>query len=596
MSKSLLTVFVFLFSTIVTAQTKTLPEKLKGLDEYMAKTLKDWNTPGAGVAVVKNGQVIWMKGYGYRDYDKKLPVTSTTLFQIASNTKLFTATAVGMLVEQGKLEWDKPVKSFVPSIKFYNNELDNTVTIRDMLSHRTGISRHDLIWYKSDFTRAQLFEKLKYLEPSQPIRQSFLYNNLMYAASGQIIELLTQKKWEAYLQENILNPLNMKSTVFSIADMRRNPDHFVPYNERRDTSLLYQVPWLEDTDGLGPAGSLISNLEDMSHWLIAQMNSGMYNGKAVIPNSVIKATLEPSIPEFNGSLAKGYTEMLNPVYGMGRGTVSYRGHLLADHGGDLTGIHSQISFMPQDSLGVIVFVIGDQGQPLYNIISYNIYERLLGMSLTPWSERRLAEMKKGKQAGREGRKAAGIGQVKGTKPSHPLDDYLGDFANDTYGTIHITKHGSDSMQFAFHDISLPMGHFHYDRFDTPNDEVDGLFSINYRTSPQGEVDGFDISLDEGNAVFNRVADASLSTLATLNNYTGKYQIGSTIIEVVVKNDNKLFAVIPGTPQLELIPYKARVFKSKDYPDLILEFMITDGKVTAMKQKDPSGEYVIKRMQ
>ncbi|RYF49650.1 MAG: penicillin-binding protein, partial [Cytophagaceae bacterium] len=371
------------------------------------------------------------------------------LFQIASNTKLFTATAVGMLVNEGKLEWDKPVKTFVPAINFFNDELNNTVTVRDMLSHRTGISRHDLIWYKSGFTRAELFEKLKYLEPSQPLRQGFLYNNLMYAASGYIIELLTKKTWEAYLKENILGPLNMRNTVFSIADMRKDPDHFVPYNERRDTSTLFQVPWLEETDGLGPAGSLISNLEDMSHWLIAQMNKGMYNGKQVIPAAVVAATMEPAITTFNGSLAKGYNEVLNPVYGLGRGSVVYRGHQLVDHGGDLTGIHSQVAMMPQDSIGVIVFVIGDQGSPLYNIISYNVFERMLGLSLTPWSERRLKEMNAGKAAARAGREKRDAGKIPGTKPSHPADDYTGDFENETYGIINIRRE-ADSMRLTFH--------------------------------------------------------------------------------------------------------------------------------------------------
>jgi CubicO group peptidase (beta-lactamase class C family) len=162
------------------------------------ETLKDWNTPGACVGVVVKDKLVFAKGYGYRDYEQKLPVTPNTLYQIASNTKLFTTIAIGMLVQEGKLDWDKPIKQYVPTIQFYNDELNNTITIRDMLSHRTGISRHDLIWYKSDFSRKELFEHVKYLEPSQPLRQGFLYNNMMYAASGHIIQLLTQKRWEDF--------------------------------------------------------------------------------------------------------------------------------------------------------------------------------------------------------------------------------------------------------------------------------------------------------------------------------------------------------------------------------------------------------------
>jgi CubicO group peptidase (beta-lactamase class C family) len=142
---------------------------------------------------------------------------------IASNTKLFTAVAAGMLVEEGKLTWDKPVRESVPAIRFYNDQLNNTVTLRDMLSHRTGITRHDTIWYKSDFTRKELFEKLVYLEPQEPMRQTFLYNNLMFAAAGYLIELQSGKTWEQFVKERILDPLKMNSTSYSIADMLKAP-------------------------------------------------------------------------------------------------------------------------------------------------------------------------------------------------------------------------------------------------------------------------------------------------------------------------------------------------------------------------------------
>jgi CubicO group peptidase (beta-lactamase class C family) len=185
------------------AQDINVTEKLAGFDDYMAKTLKDWNAPGVGVGIVVNGKLVFAKGYGYRDYEKKLPFTPRTMVPIASNTKLFTAVAAGMLVDEGKLTWDKPVKESVPSIRFYNDQLNNEVTLHDMLSHRTGITRHDTIWYKSDFSRKELFDKLIYMEPEQPLRQTFLYNNLMFAAVGQIIELQSGKTWEQFVRERI---------------------------------------------------------------------------------------------------------------------------------------------------------------------------------------------------------------------------------------------------------------------------------------------------------------------------------------------------------------------------------------------------------
>ena len=574
-------------------QSIDVSKKLKGFDEYMGKVLKDWNIAGAGVGIIYKNNLVFAKGYGYRDYENKLPVTPNTLFQIASNTKLFTAISVGMLVDQGKLDWDKPIRNYVPSIEFFNDDLNKTVTIRDMLAHRTGISRHDLIWYKSDFSRKELFDRLKYLEPSQPLRQGFLYNNLMYVSAGYIIELLSSKTWEDFVKANIFEPLNMKSTVFTVKEMEANPDHGIPFNEKRDTTILYRIPIYEDKQAVGPAGTIISNIQDMSHWLITLMNNGKYNNKQVIPEKIIKATLEPTMAFPNTDLEnKGYKEILNSTYGMGRFMSSYRGHFLASHGGDLPGFHSQISTMPYDSIGVIVFVIGDQGAPLYNIITYNIYERFLGQDLTPWSERELKDQKEGKKVGKEGRSKAGSDRIPETKPSHQLSDYAGQYENPAYGLINITLNDT-ALQVDFHNIKLPLSHYHFDRFDTPNDEQYGLYSLNFITNPQGSIDGLLISLDENQTTFNKKVDASLSDPAILLKYVGKYEIAGGFINIELI-DKDLCIVIPGQPRYQLIPVKQHIFRIKEFADYRFEFVVENGNVTGVKQIDPSGEYLIKK--
>src|SRR6059036_3664131 len=257
--------------------------RLEGFDAYMAQVLRDWNVPGIGVGIVIKDKLVFAKGYGYRDYGKKLPFTPTTTQPIASNTKLFTAIAAGMLVEEGTLDWDKPIRQYVPGIKFFDDDLDRTITIRDMLSHRTGITRHDLIWYKSDFTQKDLFERLKYLEPSEPPRSVFLYNNMMYAGTGYSIELLSGKPWQAFVRDRILTPLGMTSTTFTIADMLKTAAPAVPFTERRDTTELYQIPYYSDAIGVAPAGAINSSITDVSRWLIALMNDGMLDGRQVLP-------------------------------------------------------------------------------------------------------------------------------------------------------------------------------------------------------------------------------------------------------------------------------------------------------------------------
>lgn len=570
-----------------------IAQRLEGFDAYMEKVLKDWNAPGIGVGIVVNDKLVFAKGYGYRDYEKKLPITSKTLFPIASNTKLFTAVAAGFLVEEGKLTWNEPIRKSVPSIEFYNAELNNTVTLRDMLSHRTGITRHDSIWYKSDYSEKELFDRLKYLEPKEPLRQMFLYNNMMYAGVGEAIYLQSGKPWADFVREKILKPLEMNSTVYTIADMLKQPDYGVPFTERRDTTEIYKIPYYEETNGLAAAGAIISNIDDLSHWLIALMNKGTYGGKSVLPEKVLQATLEPSIalPNTAGEI-RGWWENLNPAYGMGRQTSVYRGHPITYHGGDLPGFHSQISFMPNEHIGVIIFVIGNHLAPLYNPISYNIYERLLGMEQTPWTDRQLNIRLKNKQAGKEARSKAGAGRVANTQPSHPLADYVGEYENPAYGILKIGLK-DNNLQFDFHKLHFGMTHFHYDRFDTPDDEQDGMWSVNFATNPQGDIDKATMSLDENEAMFTR-RSPTLDD-ATLNRLPGTYVTPSgNKFQVVVKPGSGLYINFPGAPDQKLIPYKGLKFRVPEFADLVFEFVEENGQITALKQTDPSGEFRFKR--
>ena len=584
---------VLAFAAAATAQDAAIVKKLDGFDAYMQKVLKDWNAPAVGVGVVVNDKLVFAKGYGYRDYEKKLPFTATTLAPIASNSKLFTAVAAGLLVQEGKLDWDRPVRESVPSIRFYNDELNNTVMLRDMLAHRTGITRHDTIWYKSDFTRKELFERLKYLEPKEPLRQMFLYNNMMYAGAGYIIELKSGKTWEDFVIDRIFRPLGMTSTVYTIAEMTKAPDHGVPFTEKRDSNEIYRIPYYEDTEGVAPAGAIISNIEDMSHWLIALMNGGMYAGKQILPPDVLKATLAPAIalPNVQGD-ARGFWEVLNPVYGMARFTASYRGHQIAYHGGDINGFHSQVSYMPQDHIGVIVFVIGDHCASLYNTVSYNVYERLLGMSQTPWSERLLEIRLKGKKAGTEARAKAGAEKVANTQTSHPLQAYVGQYEHQAYGVVTVGMKDSH-LTFDFHNIKLPLTHFHYDRFDTPDDEQDGMWSLNFTTSPQGDVDRTVLSLDEAEATFTRKPETVDPKL--LAQLAGTYETATGFkFKIDLKEDGSLYFVAPGQPEQQLLPYKGLQFRVKEFSDLVFEFVVENGVVKALKQRDPSGEYTFTR--
>jgi hypothetical protein len=410
-----------------------------------------------------------------------------------------------------------------------------------------------------------------------------------------VVELLSGRTWEDFLRERVLGPLGMKSTVFSIEDLQKQPEHGVPFTERRDSFELYSIPYYSEAAGIGPAGSMNSNLDDMSRWVIAQLNDGKVDGKQVIPPAVIKATLAPALSLPNAALeSRGWGEVLNVAYGSGRSTASYRGHLISYHGGDINGFHSQVLMAPYDGVGVVVLVIGDHAAPLYNVVAYNVYERMMGMDPTPWSERMLAVRLKAKEAGKQARAKAGAGRVEGTRPSHALDDYVGEFDHPAYGVVAIAKK-DDALQFDFHKIKLPLAHFHYDRFDTPDDEQDGQWSVNFATNPQGEIDRALISLDEAEVVFNRRVPRELSLPETLQPYAGNYLSPTGAKFEVVLRGETLGILRPGQPFQALVPWKPRRFRVKEFSDVIVEFAVgPDGKVTALKQIDPSGEFVSPR--
>jgi len=248
--------------------------------------------------------------------------------------------------------------------------------------------------------------------------------------------------------------------------------------------------------------------------------------------------------------------------------------------------------MPNDKIGVIVLVQTDHSAPLYNIISYNVYERLLGMDQTPWSQRQLQQRLANKKAATESRTKAGADRVANTKPSHALGDYAGEYENSAYGILKIGLQG-DQLQFGFHDFHFPMSHFHYDRFDTPDDEEYGKFSVNFRTNPQGDVDQAVISLDQAEVVFTRKPETLDPKV--LEKLAGTYLTPSKVkFEVVYQPGAGLALVFPGGPPQKLIPVKGLQFRTAQFADIIFEFVTENGQVKAVKRRDPSGEFIYPR--
>jgi CubicO group peptidase (beta-lactamase class C family) len=482
------------------AQDKAMGKKLQDVDQRMKKIMTDWNVPGCAVGIVKGGKLVYAKGFGYRDVEKGLPVTPDTLFAIGSNTKQFTATAVGMLVDEGKLEWDKPIKSRVPVIQFFNDQLNNSVTLRDMLAHRTGLNSPDAIWFYSNFNRHELFDKLKYCEPIASFRGAYEYNNFMYMAAGEIVYLVSGKTWEDFVRERILRPLGMNSSCFTIEDMEKTPDYAKPYMNNYLDDKIVAIQFNRNLQGIGPAGSINSNVNDMANWVICQMNNGIFKDKQVIPNSIIEETTKPAfISDVYDTKDK---EFSCGLYGMGWVMAMYKGHPMREHFGSIDGFRSRVTIFPDDDLGIII-LYNTQTQPLRDLAQYEIADRMLGLEKTDWNGRLMDWRKKNienyKKALAENKPVT----IRNAKPSHELSGYTGEYENEIYGNITVSLAG-EQLWFQFYNFHFPLNHIHYDQFETPKHEQYGQYRVSFITNDQGRIDEIHMELDKPDVLFKRV--------------------------------------------------------------------------------------------
>src|SRR5436189_152044 len=368
MKKLFPAIILLLISTALISQPPA-DVRLKGLDTFVLRILKDWNAPGVTIAVVEKNKVVYTGGFGYRDAEKKLPVTENTLFAIGSCTKAFTASMLGMLVKEGKVDLDKPVRNYLPELKFQNEYTNGHATLRDMMSHRTGLPRHDYSWYGSTASRSELLERIQYQEPSFELREKYQYNNFMFMAQGMVIEKLTGKSWEENLKERILQPLGMSNTNLSVIEMEKSADRSLAYTE--ENNKLKVIPY-RNIDGIGPAGSINSCAKDMAAWLITWINNGKYNGKEIIPSSYRNQAIQVQMATGGGIPGSENSDIHMSGYGLAWGMSSYRGHYRVEHVGGIDGFITTTVFYPSDSIGI--FVYSNQGSvitSMRHLIDYN---------------------------------------------------------------------------------------------------------------------------------------------------------------------------------------------------------------------------------
>jgi CubicO group peptidase (beta-lactamase class C family) len=569
------------------AATAAAPAKpgLDGLDEFVNQTMKDWKVPGLALAVIQDGKVTLLKGYGLRDLEKKLPVTPNTLFAIGSITKSFTVSTLGMEMDEGKLDWDKPVRDFLPTFKMYTPDLTEQMTIRDLITHRSGLPRHDLIWYTSDFSREDLLRRLQYLEPSKPLRTTFQYNNLMFMTAGFIAGQLNGATWEEAITQRIFKPLGMTGTNFSELETQKSADFGQPYRKGSDLKAeLKRIPFdaqCPDRCAMGPAGEINSNVTDMSKYLLFHMNHGKVDGKQLLSEN---NSVQMQTPQMVIQGAPAFKEEGENSYGMGFFISTYRGQKQVSHGGNIDGFSANLAFLPDKHLGVVVLTNLD-GNPVPEIVTNSIYDRLLGLDQVPWNQRLLAAEAGGKKSEQEAKDKGYSPRKLGTHPSHDLKDYLGEYANPGYGTVTIDPDG-DKFKVTLNKVSRPLEHYHYDIFQTPEDPLDPFqkMKVQFQTDLDGDISSISMPLqpDVKDIVFTRMPDRQLTQRSFIEAFAGDYEIqGSPVpLRVSLRGENSLIISVPGQPDYKLNPKRGTTFQLADITGITIEFKRdTAGKVT-----------------
>ena len=407
------------------------------LDQYINQGLKDWDIPGLAIVVVKDGKVVVSKGYGVKSLESKQPVDEHTLFMIASNTKLFTGTALALLETRGKISLNDKITKYFPGYRVYDSTVNNLVTIRDLLTHRIGTKtfQGDFTFWNTKLSREEIMNKMRLLKPSGIFRQDYGYCNSCFLAAGQVIPKVTGKQWEDFIRDTIIRPLQMKSSLVLSTGLAQQANVAVPYTTSY-TGKLEKVPY-DNWNNLAPAASIVSNVSDLSHWLMMQLDSGRYNGEQVLPWAAIQKTRDVNI--ITGSRKSSVYPIHFRGYGLGLFVADYNGRQVYWHTGGAGGMVSNVCFIPEEKLGMAILTNNDN-QSFFEFLRYQVMDAYLGVPYVNRSRQQLANFKEemnGQLKEIEGWKA----RVKGNQPELPLTAYAGVYQNELYGPITVSQVG-----------------------------------------------------------------------------------------------------------------------------------------------------------
>lgn len=498
----LITVTCLLLFSPVSAQIDTKP-----LDKYFAQALSDWEVPGMAIAIVKDGEMIFAKGYGVLEEGKKKKVDEHSMFAIASNTKAFVSAALAHLVWEKKISWNDQVVKHLPYFELYDAYSTHETTLRDILSHRVGLGSYsgDVIWYKSEYRAEDVIKHVKYVPQAYSYRAGFGYSNLMFITAGEVIKSVTGMPWDEFVERHFLMPLDMNRTVTSVHKLAGMKNVASPHKtiEGKITPIPFAA-W----DNSGAAGGIISNVEDLSKWMILQMNNGLSGADTLFsPNSQVDMWTPHNNYRISLSSQKNIPSKHFSGYGLGWGLSDYAGRKMVSHGGAYDGMYSRITMIPEEKVAVVVLT--NSMTSISTPITMKAIDVLLGVGERDWSKEALPRTKKYAEYKRERVAKKVAAREADTKPTLPLEAYTGNYYDPMYGAARvIIEDGHLVLDFApAPHLKSDLSHWHYDTFKIDWRQVHAWFDFGtaqFVLNNNNEVTGIEFDVPNDDIFFDEI--------------------------------------------------------------------------------------------
>lgn len=469
-------------------------DSLRGFKERFQENLERLGQAGAAVSIVKDGEVAFAEGFGYKDMEQKLRPDARTLFPIGSATKSFTATGVMLLHERGKLDIDAPVRDILPELAFKDSDATQLATLRDLLCHRTGLPRHDLIWMVRPYiSRKELPGLIRYLEPSAPFRAQYQYNNLMFACAGRAIEKADGHSWEEFIGQEILTPLGMTTANFMVDASIVNGNFSLAYERDRKTGALRNVAYSR-LGGTAPAGAINANVTELANWSLFNLDKGALRGKALLQPASMQTLFTPMMPTGDGLIQA--PEILALGYALGWEVESFRGRTLIHHGGNVAGSSAMVAFMPEINAGVNILV--NTGTSMLSYASmYDAFDRLLGYAdQKDWAGEFDSGLTK-IYAAMDAAQQEQLGERKDAPTKRAPEEFAGVYHHPAYGAVpvEVDNKGRACARLA-HQL-IPMENRHYDIFTVELDLGFQTFPLTlcFQADAKGNIASMEIPLE-----------------------------------------------------------------------------------------------------